>query len=312
MISVIVPIYNIEKYIDKCISSIINQTYKDLEIILVDDGSSDKSGVICDEYADKDSRIKVLHKENGGLSDARNAGIDIACGEYIGFVDGDDFIHPQMYEFLLNGLVTNDADLILCKHNVVNDQESVTLEKRKNYYVSCVVDNEKVAELPCSLDTDIIVAWNKLYKRELFRNIRYEKGRLHEDQWIAPYLYCEAKKVIILNDKLYYYIKRANSITGNTIDFKRRKDIIESFINSCLVYKNKSIWSAQRTMARHTCNYIMDSYLLAKDKSEKKCLRQYFSKVMIDNGNVFSVKQVMYHVFNIFPQIGLLLKGLRE
>ena len=122
-ISVIVPVYNIEGYLGKCIDSIIAQTYKDLEIILVDDGSSDHCGAICDKYAKKDNRIKVIHKPNGGLSDARNHGIEAATGSYLGFVDGDDYIEPQMYEKLHNALVENDAEMSICSFRYVGGYE---------------------------------------------------------------------------------------------------------------------------------------------------------------------------------------------
>ena len=167
-ISVVVPIYKVEKYIHKCIQSILAQTYKNLEIILVDDGSPDRCGAICDSYAKEDPRIKVIHKQNGGLSDARNAGIDAAEGGFIGFVDSDDYIAPQMYEQLIKQLVKYNADIAVCKSiSVKENQEAVFTDSDT---VRVYEDNAARAMI---YDNDFTVnAWNKLYRSKLFNNIQ--------------------------------------------------------------------------------------------------------------------------------------------
>ena len=181
VISIIVPVYKVEKQLNKCIESILNQTFKDYELILVDDGSPDNCGHICDEYEKKDSRIKVIHKKNGGLSDARNAGLDIALGKYIGFVDSDDIIHPQMYEKLYNCINKSNLDIVQCKFkrfksieeiNInISDSELNFKEYNSQDAIIDLIDNNKIN----------VNAWNKLYKRELFQNERYPKGKIHED-----------------------------------------------------------------------------------------------------------------------------------
>lgn len=210
LISVIIPIYNIERYIGKCINSIINQTYKNLEIILVDDGSTDKSGQICDEYAQIDTRILVIHKKNEGLSDARNSGLDICKGKYIGFVDGDDWIADDMYEFLYRTLIERQADVAVCGH-FIEDDEGV-------YDSECADGNLKIyncREAVCAIVKDEEIhsfAWDKLYKRELFDGIRYPAGRYVQDIFTTYKIFEKADKVACNNQPKYYYYQRKNSI----------------------------------------------------------------------------------------------------
>ena len=178
-ISIIVPFYNVEKYAPKCIESIINQTYTNLEIILVDDGSPDTCGKICDDYALKDGRIKVIHKKNAGLSDARNVGIKEATGKYIGFVDGDDYIEKDMYKYLYNLIKENNADISICGVEEVYEDGSIQDEKAKES-IEILSKEDAIKEL--LLDKKVRShAWDKLYKRELFENIEYPYGRKMED-----------------------------------------------------------------------------------------------------------------------------------
>ncbi|EGO6689884.1 glycosyltransferase, partial [Enterococcus faecalis] len=161
-ISIIVPVYNVEKYLEKCVRSILAQTFTDFELILVDDGSPDSSGAMCDQFAEQDQRVKVIHKENGGLSDARNAGIEIATGEYLGFVDSDDYIADDMYELLYTNIVKEDADLSICGiYDVYEGKEPV--EKQQQYIVL-----DKVAAMKMILEAKVVSvhAVNKLYKKE--------------------------------------------------------------------------------------------------------------------------------------------------
>lgn len=214
-ISVIVPVYKVEQHLDKCIQSIVQQTLSSLEILLVDDGSPDRCPEICDKWAARDSRIRVIHKDNGGLSDARNAGIEAACGEYIMFVDSDDYIAEQACERLLEYARSEEAELVCC--NFFWD-----------YGIRQVEENMKVDYLPRIFSADeatelffrqkplyLIVAWNKLYRRDLFytdERIRFPVGRLHEDEFTAyRFLYASGKTVVI-SDPLYYYVQREGSI----------------------------------------------------------------------------------------------------
>lgn len=220
LISVVVPIYKVEKYLPKCVDSICGQTYQNLEIILVDDGSPDQCGKLCDEYAKQDGRIKVIHKKNGGLSDARNAGIDVATGTYIGFVDSDDHIHPQMYETLYNGIKDNHADLSICRYKNVDEGETVDNRNIKNaQWVTMTTDQEKFEYSLGEFTTDCFtVAWNKLYKTELFKDIRYPYGKIHEDEFTTYKTIELADKVAYTEEELYFYVQRQGSIMDNGFD----------------------------------------------------------------------------------------------
>lgn len=238
MISVIVPIYNVEKYLIKCIESIINQTYKNLEIILVDDGSPDNCPSICDEYAKKDDRIKVIHKENGGLSDARNVGIDASTGEYLAFVDSDDYISCDMLEKLYCRIVKDESDLAICNLNYVDESDRIldvgTIQVEDKLVDEIVFWNELygVNYAYC------VVAWNKLYRRKLFENVRYEKGRLHEDEYIIHQIVSQCNRISFLKDKCYNYLQRSDSIMGKSFSVKRL-DFSEASIKRSLYFKKR-------------------------------------------------------------------------
>lgn len=230
IISIIVPIYKVEKYLEHCVNSILNQTVKDIEVILVDDGSPDNCGAICDELAKIDNRIRVIHKPNGGLSDARNAGIDIAEGKYIGLVDSDDYIAPTMYEKLLKALEENDADASMCYACNIYDDDME--------FVACkigeveVFDGEDILDALFSKKLNNF-AWNKLYKRELFNNIRYPFGKIYEDLFTTYKIFGNCKRVALDSSQMYYYRIRRDSIMGkarkviNTDKFEAYSDIME-------------------------------------------------------------------------------------
>lgn len=215
LITIIVPIYKVEKYIHKCINSIINQTYTNLQIILVDDGSPDNCGEICDEYAKKDSRIEVIHKKNGGLSDARNVGIKNAKGKYIGFVDSDDYIKEDMYENLYNDIEENQADISICNfYNVIDGKNII---KNANDGIKEYNKIEILREI--LLDNKIqSYAWNKLYKRELFDNIEYPLGKKYEDIGTTFYILEKCNKIIVNGEPEYYYLNREDSIVNNNTE----------------------------------------------------------------------------------------------
>ena len=212
MISVIVPVYNVEAYLPKCVDSILAQTYKTLEIILVEDGTKDSSGKICDEYAKKDSRIRVVHKENGGLSSARNAGMDIARGDYFGFVDSDDWIEPEFYETMLSAAQKHDADLVCCGRfdvDGVTGEKTVGLCHPKEEVISAMEMLGRVFVW----DNCDSAAWDKLYRRELFDEIRYPLGVYSEDVAIFYKLMEKANRVALVPKPMYNYLHRENSIT---------------------------------------------------------------------------------------------------
>ena len=226
IISIIVPIYKVEKYLDRCINSILNQTFKDFELILVDDGSPDRCGDICEEYAKKDKRIKVIHKENGGLSDARNAGLDIAKGEFVGFVDSDDFIHKDMYMILYDTLVKSKSDISQCKFKYFSKENELNKNIINDGKYKIYNNIDAIEEIMDNKNLNANV-WNKLYKRELFREIRFPKGKIHEDEFVTYKVFYRAKTISYVNKELYYYFSNDTGIMKN-LNINSKFDWIEA------------------------------------------------------------------------------------
>ncbi|MGN1420916.1 MAG: glycosyltransferase family 2 protein [Eubacterium sp.] len=223
LISVIVPVYNTEKYLDRCVESIVNQTYNNLEIILVDDGSPDNSPAMCNAWAEKDSRIKVIHKENGGAASSRNAGLDIATGDYIGFVDGDDYAELNMYEILSDILEKNKADIAVCGYHI-NNEENVD----SNIHTVSQLDSLKKI---CVGDYKYGVLWNKLFKRELVIDVRMPNFKCCEDLVFNYYSFKNAENIAECDSKLYHYMQNESStVHGNfaigAFDAVRSKEIM--------------------------------------------------------------------------------------
>lgn len=223
-ISVIIPIYKVEKYLEKCIQSVINQTYTNLQIILVDDGSPDNCGKICDEYSKKDSRIEVIHKANGGISDARNVGISKANGKYITFVDPDDYILKNMYEILYENLIKNNADISICKYKYIKETEKIDYKLDTN---NVVVMNKMQAMKELLINKTITNhLWNKLYKKETFDNIQFPTGKKYEDLYVMYLLFEKSSKIVYQDTTKYIYINREQSILHN-----KNPNMIQDYIN---------------------------------------------------------------------------------
>lgn len=228
LVSVIVPVYNVENELRACLDSIVNQTYHELEIILINDGSKDDSGKICDDYAHKDYRIKVINKDNGGLSDSRNVGISISKGKYLAFVDSDDVIHHSYIEMLLKNI--EEADLVICKHKHFSDDGDLELDDLDNFNVEEISSQYLLKNLNTYKHPLGVVAWNKLYKRELWNGIRFPYGKIHEDEFVSHQIISRCQKILIVDSNLYFYRKRENSIMS-TIDKSNRSalDKMEAF-----------------------------------------------------------------------------------
>lgn len=214
LVSVIVPVYNVEKYLRKCIESIINQTHANLEIILVNDGSQDQCPAICDEYATMDKRIKVIHQANGGLSDARNTGLDICQGDYIYLVDSDDYIECDAIEILYREIIKHDADIAVANINKVYPNGKVV---PMNQYNGQVLKDKKQIYKNAS---SYVTAWGKLYKKEIFSNLRYPKRKLHEDAFIICRVLEQATKIVEVEHHGYNYLQREGSIMNSDFTLK--------------------------------------------------------------------------------------------
>ena len=222
-LSIIVPVYNVEPDLQRCVDSILAQTFTDFELILVDDGSLDNCPAICDEYVKKDSRIIVVHNKNIGVSAARNTGLDIARGEYIGFVDSDDFIHPHMYERLFKALSRSKADIAMCNCKSV-DKDGELFDKQYELLSDWETSGPEILHTikdRMALNVHYIVVWNKIYARYLWEDLRFPVGRIHEDEYTAHYLYGMAQKVISIHDQLYYYRRTPKSIMNRSYDIRR-------------------------------------------------------------------------------------------
>lgn len=230
LISVVVPVYNVEKYLPKCIESIINQTYKNLEIILVDDGSPDECGRICDEYAAKDKRIKVMHKENGGLSDARNKGIDVATGTYLAFIDSDDYIDKEMFDKLYKRIIADGSDIAICNLLYVDDDENSIDKFNHDMPIKdeCLTKQEIFEKFLEYKSWYYVTACNKLYKKSLFDETRFPVGKQHEDEFVVHRIFGQCSLISCVADAMYYYIQRIESIMGNGYSYKSL-DKIEAY-----------------------------------------------------------------------------------
>lgn len=234
LISVIVPVYKVEAYLDECVQSIISQTHKQLEIILVDDGSPDGCPAMCDAWAEKDSRIQVVHKENGGLSDARNAGIDAATGDYIAFVDSDDLIAPEMYEKMLAALKSENADICAC--NILSCFPDRTCPWGCREYV--VGEPERFLKMIYSDTSFPVAAWNKLYPRWMWENIRFPVGKICEDAFTTYMLVHSAKRIVQIPEALYCYRIRENSIMTSAFRLQRMDEEEAWRVNYEFIRKN--------------------------------------------------------------------------
>lgn len=224
MVTIIVPVYNVEKYLNKCIESIANQSYKEIEIILVDDGATDNSGNICDEWKKKDSRITVIHKKNGGLSSARNAGLDKANGKYVCFIDSDDWVEPDFIEVLFKSIERHNADISQC--GFVEEIEGAESAPYRSDSYLVITGKDAIKNLynrKTYLST--VVMWNKLFKKKIFQDLRFDEGIVHEDEALIHEVLYNADKVVINESKLHHYLTRPNSIMNSTFSLKRLDSI---------------------------------------------------------------------------------------
>ena len=224
-ISIIIPVYNVEDYLPKCLNSLIYQTYQNLEIILVDDGSPDKCGKICDWYANKDKRIHVIHKKNEGVARARNDGIEYATGDYISFIDSDDWIAKDAYEVLYQGLKKYHADCAVggCV-KVIDKDGHLMFEQKPHSKVKC----ETAAEAMKKVLLVGSAVWNRLFKRQVFEQIRFPLDRINDDEVVALHAYAECSKIVFLNKDTYYYRIRQNSITTSKFSIRN----VDCYYNS--------------------------------------------------------------------------------
>lgn len=224
LVSVIVPVYKVEKYLSRCIESILNQTYENIEVILINDGSPDKCPEICDEHAKRDNRVIVIHQANSGPSSARNKGLDIAKGKYIMFIDSDDFINKIMIEEMLINLIDSKADISMCDHlKIYKGNEIINFNQIKK---NEVLNRENVLEWLLD-EHEICVPWGKLYKSNLFFDLRFQIDKYNEDMFIIHKLFHKARKIVYDKRQFYYYSQEGTSLTRSEFNYKKL-DMVEA------------------------------------------------------------------------------------
>lgn len=278
LISIIIPVYNVENYLNRCLDSVIEQSYSNIEIIVIDDGSNDDSGKICDEYALIDSRIKVIHKENGGLSDARNYGINEHKGKYITFIDSDDYVEPTYIETLYNAIKKYDADIAICSYQCIYENGTI-LKQREN--MKCLLNPEETLEEILYQTNFNVSAWAKLYKDELFKENRYPKGKIFEDAYTTYKLILASKKISVDLKIEYNYMIRENSILTSKFSEKKLllinayeemgKEILKHYPNLEKSVKRSQVYANISTLRQMI--YI-DNRMKNKEKEIQKFVRQ--------------------------------------
>ncbi len=312
LISVLLPVYNVEKYLCECLESVVNQTYKNIEIILVDDGSTDSSGAICDEYAQKDSRIKVIHQKNRGLAAVRNISIEEASGEYIAFIDSDDFVATNMIEKMFSAMLRDSSDMVVAniayvdeKGNPCDPGDSVIPITN-----SIITGYDYNASLCKQYNATLVVSWNKLYKKELFFEIKFTEGAIHEDEYVIHRIAHKCNKITMLSDTYNFYRQQPESIMNKTYSsrhykynfealsdrihfLKEQKYDIETIINCEDFFFNNIIYTL-RLLDRKNKEH---RYIIKKCKQQTNEILRHLLK----NKKMSFKEKFTIHLFRINP-----------
>lgn len=308
-ISVIIPVYNIADFLPKCLDSIIHNTYNNLEIICINDGSTDSSLEVLNHFAEKDSRIVVVNKKNEGVSAARNKGIETATGDFVTFIDGDDMVHSRYFEILKNTMEKGKADITVCEYSVFDDLSQINsyLENHYEHYSYNAVDNE----FPINYLKSVV---NVLYRSEVIKHCRFPVGiKIAEDTYFNVFLYIymldrgKKLKVVSVNEKLYYYFRREDSAVHSIPIYTGRTDIIKLYINmydSLTISKCKSLildYSIKNLLAiRYLAMYSKEYNQIKKDA--QPLFRKLFS-LLRTNREIGILKKTVYYMFFKFPMI---------
>lgn len=273
-ISVVIPVYNVEKYLSECLDSVVNQTYKNLQIILVDDGSTDFSGKICDVYAEKDNRITVVHQKNAGAGAAKNTGLDLVKGEYFSIIDSDDYIELDMYEKMVNSLEKYNVDIVQCLFRNVFVNDSFDRKyKIKSNYPKVLTSKRFLKEY--LYDWKYAIFWNKLFKSSLLKEIRFPVGRKIDDEFFTYKLVCNAKKVVNIDNILYNYRMRKTSVMNENDTDRFIYDRID-----CFVERYDYIRKKYPSLGKKYLTKLYDSLLYYKTQvNNTEKLEKYISKI---------------------------------
>ncbi|MFI3283607.1 MAG: glycosyltransferase family 2 protein [Erysipelotrichaceae bacterium] len=256
LVSIVVPVYNVEKYLKECVDSLIQQTYSHIEIILVDDGSPDQSPLLCDELAKKDHRIIVIHKANGGLSDARNKGINVSKGQYITFVDSDDYVNANFISSMIEQIKKVQSEICIANVNQDSDTSDV---------VTHTITREKALKYLSTRSWVLSIACAKLYKKSLFENIHFPVGKLHEDEFVAHRLFSECKTISYTNQSTYFYVRRDESITTRVQPIQSYLDGLEAFLQRTDFYIREKYYT-EAFLALHNAYGNFVQAIMHKDR----------------------------------------------
>jgi len=309
-ISVIVPVYNSIKYLEKCIDSILSQTFQEIELILVNDGSTDKSGDLCEAYSRLDSRCRVFHKKNEGIASARNLGIRNASGKYIGFVDADDFIHKEMYQILYRNIKLSNAELVICEYKPVQEGEEVDIQKSitpKNKMKS-LNHIEALNQLYSENAVTYIYPWNKLYLKTLFEELEYNHGRNYDDEFIIHKVLFNCEKILFIDCELYYYLQRQGSFVRSQFTIQKL-DRVYALYERIEFFKNNNLTDLHSLALKQYMDVFFWYYFYAKNNLqnidiELKALKQTFHSTYLNllKLNQIGLKQkIMLSMFRLNP-----------
>lgn len=301
-VSIIVPVYNVEKYLKRCLESIVKQTYNNIEIILVDDGSIDQSGTICDNFAKLDNRIKVIHKKNEGLSITRKIGLDLATGKYISFIDSDDFIKYTYIEVLICHCLKYDAQIAQCDYFIGTETSFKELNKKNSVKV---IGRENIFD---TRQTKILL-WGKIFDKKLFVDIEFPFNKKNEDEFITYKALYSANKIVLTNEKLYYYYQSKNSLYRSETEyysldvFEAYEERIEYFTDK---KDNKMIEISKKELCIRCMIYYIKCNLSASNKNNKthifEMFRSYFN-ISIKSRYTSHLEKAILLFFNFFPRI---------
>ena len=308
LVSIIIPVYNVEKYLDKCIASVVNQTYQNLEIILIDDGSPGNCPAICDAWKSRDPRITVIHQQNCGLSVARNEGLKLASGEFIGFVDSDDWLEPQMVEILLTALQETEADIAVCNYQIETEESKATQIKTKSPGRKQYTPEEALTKIFKWQGFICNFVWNKLYQRTVISDIVFPAGKLHEDvPWTAAVI-GNSKVIVSIDCSLYHYLNRSDSLTRDGQYKLRRLQDEREMNEQRLEYirhhfpllENLAVSTLQNFCCREYLAFSLNYRQLDADGEIRRNLHriasQYKPVMVWDRGNIGkTVARLLFH-----------------
>lgn len=318
MISVIVPVYNAENYIDGCIESILAQTYTDFEILLIDDGSKDMSGAKCDEWASLDKRIRVIHKENKGIASVRNMGISQAQGEYIAWVDSDDYIDNHFLEYLYNALQDNEADMAIC--GFYTDVEGTITHEGREYFFDATYNCQEFLERVYTYGMYSIMC-NKFLRKSTYENITFPEGRIFEDSSVMRQLATACEKIVIIGVPLYYYRRHVSSIT---LQKKSANEQLNYMLQFCAwlqadisVYEREGNFRLLAYASKHLCDAILQ-YSMELDRSGKKEGRKIYNthvKNILNSKDIAVKAKLKYFIagisFSLYKKVYNLIPNKR-